>query len=199
MAKAHLSDIRSLIDRLGFGSVRAGRCLLLAKEWARRPPCKKKRYGMANYPEFHQGLNVKEDECLDEYDPRFAWEIAGFPGVGPYSMDSWRIFCRDELRGKATDWKGTGAPPSLPSFLPEWKQVVPRDKELCAYLSWMWLKEGFIWNHGTGETTRASGKMMRAAKKGRVAMVEIGDAMGISEITIKKAERMDYTMLKLGL
>lgn len=38
-----------------------------------------------------------------------AWEIAHLPGVGAYAIDSWRIFCRDVLRGVATAWDGEDA------------------------------------------------------------------------------------------
>jgi len=38
-----------------------------------------------------------------------AWEIAHLPGVGAYAIDSWRIFCRDVLRGVTTGWDGEDA------------------------------------------------------------------------------------------
>jgi len=38
-----------------------------------------------------------------------AWEIAHLPGVGAYAIDSWRIFCRDVLRGVASGWEGEDA------------------------------------------------------------------------------------------
>jgi len=30
-------------------------------------------------------------------------------------------------------------------FEPEWMRVVPKDKELRAFLRWKWLKEGWNW------------------------------------------------------
>lgn len=63
-----------------------------------------------------------------------AWEI-GHLTQGPYALDSWRIFCRDKLLGRAEDWKGKGR---HPEFQPEWMRVLPRDKELRACLRWMW-------------------------------------------------------------
>lgn len=63
-----------------------------------------------------------------------AWEI-GHLTQGPYALDSWRIFCRDKLLGRAEDWKGKGR---HPEFQPEWMRVLPRDKELRACLRWIW-------------------------------------------------------------
>ena len=57
--------------------------------------------------------------------------------MGPYAIDSFRIFHRDEMRGLATDWLGNGAEKI---FEPEWMRVVPLDKELKAYVKWQWLK-----------------------------------------------------------
>ncbi|KAI9663558.1 MAG: hypothetical protein M1831_002567 [Alyxoria varia] len=201
-------------------------------------------------------------------DPRSgAFEIYYMPGIGRYAMDSWRIFCRDDCRGVATDYDGgragkkalelpvdddgvgsssdadvedgckrqvkivkpgepewplccrgieeptlpngsqmairrpksylpadwdivvpvprpagtkqkKGAPtreptmqplvqqptittgnslrnarndkPLTPPFEPEWKRVLPHDKELRAYLKWMWKRDGWRWDPYTG-------------------------------------------------
>ena len=73
----------------------------------------------------------------------------------------------------ATDWKGTNA--FLPGFVPEWKSVLPQDKELRAYLTWMWLKEGWIWDHHTGDLAPASDKTLRAARRGGLALEKDGN------------------------
>jgi len=49
------------------------------------------------------------------------------------------------------------------SFEPEWKRVQPSDKELRAFLKWMWLKEGIAWNPDSGEKTIASVDILEAA------------------------------------
>ncbi len=67
-----------------------------------------------------------------------AFEVAHLPGIGPYALDSFRIFHRDEMRGLAKDWLGSGAEEG---FEPEWMRVRPRDKELRAYLEWLWERE----------------------------------------------------------
>lgn len=173
MAKANPPELVSMINCLGFQNQRARKCITLAQTWLSDPPNKSKRYRKLHYPRKLDGRNVGREECIDEEDLRVAWEIAHLPGVGAYSLDSWRIFCRDELRGKASDWKGTDA--TEVGFVPEWKCVLPHDKELRAYLTWMWLKEGWIWDYNTGDLTLASDKMMRAAQSGGVAREEEGN------------------------
>ncbi|CAI7585902.1 unnamed protein product [Penicillium glandicola] len=172
MAAADLPELVSMINCLGFQNQRARKCTTLAQTWLSEPPNKSKRYRKLHYPRKLDGRNVGREECIEEDDLRVAWEIAHLPGVGAYSLDSWRIFCRDELRGKASDWKGTDA--TGVGFVPEWKCVLPQDKELRAYLTWMWLKEGWVWDYNTGDLTLATDKMMRAAQSGGVAREEEG-------------------------
>ncbi|KAL4990403.1 DNA glycosylase [Aspergillus falconensis] len=173
MAAADPHELVSLIHCLGFQNQRARKCIALAQTWLDRPPSRGKRYRKINYPRKTDGRDVKAGECIDDEDQRVAWEIAHLPGVGAYALDSWRIFCRDELRGLAKDWKGDGA--ASAGFVPEWKSVLPQDKELRAYLTWMWLKEGLIWDRETGQTTRASEKVMGAARRGATAHIEEGN------------------------
>lgn len=94
-----------------------------------------------------------------------AWEI-GHLTTGRYALDSWRIFCRDVLLGRAQDWKGKGRDGS---FQPEWMRVLPEDKELRACLRWMWMREGWEWDPKTGEKTPLREEMRRAVDEGRVA------------------------------
>ncbi|KAE8138824.1 hypothetical protein BDV38DRAFT_291868 [Aspergillus pseudotamarii] len=155
-----------------------------ADTWMCRPPKKGERYRKLHYPYKLDGRDIRPRECIDDADPRVAWEAAHLPGVGAYSLDSWRIFCRDELRGLAKDWKGSGA--AKADFVPEWKSVLPHDKELRAYLTWMWLKEGWVWDCQTGHRTRASEKIMRAAHRGGVAVEENGNWI-LEKLPVKKA------------
>ncbi|KAJ6120461.1 hypothetical protein N7523_004741 [Penicillium sp. IBT 18751x] len=173
MAIANPSELVSMIHCLGFQNQRARKCIAIAQIWQVSPPVKNKRYRKLHYPRKLDGRDVGPLECADDEDHRVAWEIAHLPGVGAYSLDSWRIFCRDALRGLAMDWTGTGA--TTDGFVPEWKSVLPQDTELRAYLTWMWLKEGWIWDHHTGDLTPASEKMMRAAQKGGVAHEQDGN------------------------
>lgn len=173
MAAADLPELVSMIHCLGFQNQRAKKCVAIARFWQTNPPVRGKRYRKLHYPDKMDGRDVGREECLDDEDPRSAWEIAHLPGVGAYSLDSWRIFCRDELRGVARDWKGTGA--TVKGFVPEWKSVLPQDKELRAYLTWMWLKEGWVWDRHSGDLTPASDKMLHAARKGGVAHEEDGN------------------------
>ncbi|BCS24234.1 putative pre-mRNA splicing factor [Aspergillus puulaauensis] len=173
MAAADQSELTAMINCLGFQNQRARKCISLAQTWLDRPPCRNKRYRKLNYPCKTDGRDIKPAECINDDDQRVAWEVAHLPGVGAYALDSWRIFCRDELRGLSTDWQGTGA--ATAGFTPEWKSVLPQDKELRAYLTWMWLKEGWDWDRETGERTPASEKVMRAARRGATAHIEAGN------------------------
>jgi hypothetical protein len=160
-----------MIHCLGFQNQRAKKCIALAQTWLAAPPVKGKRYRKLHYPNKRDGRDVGPNECVSDGDPRVAWEISHLPGVGAYAIDSWRIFCRDELRGLTTDRKGSG---TEEGFNPEWKSVHPMDKELRAYLTWMWLKEGWAWDRETGQRRLASAKVMRAARRGGVAHEEEG-------------------------
>lgn len=100
-----------------------------------------------------------------------AWEI-GHLTQGQYAIDSWRIFCRDALLGKALDWRGSGREAE---FQPEWMRVVPQDKELRAYLRWMWMREGWQWDPLTGERRVLSEEMRAAVEEGRVAYNDDGE------------------------
>ncbi|TDZ29910.1 Pyroglutamyl-peptidase 1 [Colletotrichum spinosum] len=102
-----------------------------------------------------------------------AWEMGHFT-QGKYALDSWRIFCRDELLGRAKDWNGGGA---APNFQPEWMRVRPDDKELRACLRWMWMREGWEWDPVTGEKTVLREEMRKAANERRVDRRPLKDAL----------------------
>jgi hypothetical protein len=183
LAVAEVSEITSMIYGLGFQNQRARKCVSMAQAWLERPPERGKRYRKLNYPVKGDGRDVKEDEILDDSDTRVAWEISHLPGLGPYSHDSWRMFCRDTLRGVAKGWNGEDANTTNSSFTntsnakaasfePEWKRVLPLDKELRAWLTWMWMKEGWVWNKETGQRTRASDELMDMARGGGIVIEE---------------------------
>ena len=172
LALAQKEDISSMIHHLGFQNARAVKSIELAKTWLTNPPTRSKRYRRLNYPVKGDGKDVPIGTAIDDSDARIAWEVSHLPGCGPYAMDSWRIFCRDELRGLASSWNGEGATEA--DFEPEWKRVLPLDKELRAYLRWMWLKEGWMWDQETGERTRADEQTMAVARRGGVAREDEG-------------------------
>ncbi|UZP36856.1 hypothetical protein NXS19_004672 [Fusarium pseudograminearum] len=157
LAVASFVDLAELIRPIGLYNLRAARFIAFANAWIENPPCKEKRYRKLHYPMKGDGKDVGKDEVLDEDDERQGWEVAHLPSLGPYAIDSYRIFHRDMLRGLAKDWKGAKAEPG---FEPEWKRVVPLDKELRAFLRWMWLKEGWIWDPETGHKVKASAERM---------------------------------------
>ena len=170
LVAADLEEIVPIIRHLGLQNQRANTYQTYAKIWLENPPTKGKRYPVRGYPNPESARDVKKGEILDDDDERHAWEI-GHMTQGPYAIDSWRIFCRDRLRGEADSWNGEGRGEG---FQPEWMRVLPQDKELRAYLRWMWLKEGFEWDPFSGEKEVAGPELMRAAMEGRIAWDDQG-------------------------
>ncbi|KAH7062359.1 DNA glycosylase, partial [Macrophomina phaseolina] len=163
LAHANLLDVTSMIRALGLFKGRSQSLIELAKLWLVDPPRAGRRHRTLNYPFKGASKNIKKDEIVDDADPRVgAFEIGHLPGCGPYALDSWRIFCRDVLRGVALDWNGAGTGDE--GFEPEWKRVRPDDKELRAYLKWMWLREGWEWDPETGKKTLAKEEKIRLAE-----------------------------------
>ncbi|KPI45576.1 uncharacterized protein AB675_692 [Cyphellophora attinorum] len=169
IANAKVEDITHIIRHLGFQNQRAHKIVGLAKGWVARPPRFDVRYRKVDYPLKGDGKNVAPEEAITDMDERVAWEISHLPGLGPYSHDSWRMFCRDKLRRKATGYRGEGAGED---FEPEWKRVLPKDKELRAWMTWMWMKEGWVWNCETGQRTKAPDELMELARGGGVVVEE---------------------------
>lgn len=171
LAAAPHDELLHLLEPLGLQNRRASALLELAQSFVHDPPIKGRRYRTLHYPLRDAGKDVKVDEILADDDPRVgAWEVAHLKGLGVYAWDSWRIFCRDEMRGVATGYNGEDDLPIAAgdAFEPEWKRVQPGDKELRAFLRWMWLREGILWNPETGEKTPASDELMRRAEHGEV-------------------------------
>ncbi|TGO15898.1 hypothetical protein BTUL_0034g00200 [Botrytis tulipae] len=185
-------DIVSVIRHLGLQNQRAATYQAYAKTFCENPPVKNKRYAVHDYPTKGLGRDVKKSEVLPEesVDPRTGWEI-GHMTQGPYAVDSWRIFCRDMLLEKAKGWNGEESEEE--GFQPEWMRVLPEDKELRAFLRWMWLKEGFEWDPITGEKEVAGREVMRAALEGRIAWDEGGgmrilDRVGEVEVEVERVD-----------
>lgn len=138
------------------------------------------------YPGVGNGRDVKacEEPIPDEQeDCRVAWEIGHLPGVGRYALDSWRIFCRDRLRGVETPVAEYVSPFSeargvVEEPQGEWTHVLPTDKELRAYLRWRWLRHGWEWDPTTGERRRASEKVIMGAEGGGVVVEGEGEQSG---------------------
>ncbi|KAI6373761.1 hypothetical protein MCOR25_003389 [Pyricularia grisea] len=181
-ATADPNQLLEMIRHLGLGVVRREAMLRYARIWVERPPRREVRYGVKNYPRPGDAADVKAGE---EFGPEeedgdvggkmvrrglgSAWEI-GHITHGPYAIDSWRIFCRDELLGRG-EGKGNckGG-----QFQPEWMRVLPLDKELRAYLRWMWMREGWDWDPVTGERDVLSDELRRAVNGGRVGYDDSG-------------------------
>ena len=166
LAEAEQEELRSMIHHLGLQNQRSKRMIEMARAWVERPPEKGRRWATKNYPSQYDHQQFRKvEEIGDSDDCAGALEIGHLPGTGPYACDSWRIFCRDVLRDVAEDYVGKG---SAEGFVPEWQKVVPLDKELRACLRWMWLREGWIWNHENGEKRLATEEEMEKALQGEM-------------------------------
>ncbi|KAH0334164.1 DNA glycosylase, partial [Aureobasidium melanogenum] len=178
LAAANVSELSEMIHSLGFQNQRARKLIKIAETWVGQPPQKGKLFRTMDYPNKGNGRHLKPKETVDEdvedCIQAGALEIAHIYGLGPYAWDSWRIFCRDKFRGVAEGYNGEGVPGYKPSsqakedsvFEPEWKRVVPLDKELRACLRWMWLREGWEWDPLTGNKKKAAPTLMREASDG---------------------------------
>jgi methyl-CpG-binding domain protein 4 len=178
LASADVTELSEMIHSLGFQNQRARKLVKIAETWMEQPPQKGTLYRTMDYPHKGNGRHLKPkdtvNEDMDDCISAGALEIAHIYGLGPYAWDSWRIFCRDVFRGVAEGYNGEGVSGYTPlsptthtsSFEPEWKRVVPLDKELRACLRWMWLREGWEWDPLTGEKKKATPGLMREASDG---------------------------------
>ncbi|KAK2589780.1 hypothetical protein QQS21_012539 [Conoideocrella luteorostrata] len=123
-----------------------------------------------------------------------AWEI-GHMTQGKYTLDSWRIFCRDELLGRSKDWNGAGREPE---FQPEWMRVMPQDKELRAYLRWMWMREGWEWDPTTGERKVLRRELREAVNERRVEYDSDGGlrVLDVPQHNLDEAITTEYMLTK---
>lgn len=201
LAEARLEDLQDLVWHLGLQRQRSKRLIAIATAWVENPPVMGKRWRTLHYPDAGDGKAYKQGECIEEDEDECAGalEIGHIPGCGPYAWDSWRIFCRDALRGLAEDYDGKGAGND---FVPEWRKVLPLDKELRACLRWMWLREGWIWNHETGKKRRATAQEMKMAEKGEMEVPDEGEkkfaalAAGVENVEHKgSADSQDIAFL----
>lgn len=170
LAKADSVELGVQIHQLGLQNQRATRMIKLAQMWVENPPQKGQRYRKLHYPNKDDGKDIKADESISDDDPRVAWEIAHLPGAGAYAIDSWRIFCRDELRGLPTGLPQDLLPEMVEEELrKEWARVLPLDKELRAYLRWRWLRLGWEWNPVTGERQRLEPGLLDKLQNGGIS------------------------------
>jgi hypothetical protein len=144
LAKADVNNVVEMLRCLGLQNRRGERLVKLAQVWVDAPPCPTRRYGKRRYPHVDDNLDIRDGQLLDPDDVCPGWEIAHLPGIGQYALDSYRIFFRDALRGVR---EGDGVEP-------EWKRVMPLDKDLQPYLQWRWAQEGWRWDPDTGERER---------------------------------------------
>ncbi|KAI9710411.1 MAG: hypothetical protein M1812_007447 [Candelaria pacifica] len=197
LANANQSEVANIVRHLGLQNIRAKRYVQLAKVWVVDPPIKGRRHRRLHYPQLGDGKNIKPAETIDDDDERVAWEIAHLPTAGPYAIDSWRIFCRDVLRGLATGWNGEGGVVAEKTgFEPEWKRVLPSDKELRAFLRWKWLKEGWEWDPLTGNKNLASEDLLDRARRGVVVWRDDDE---VQRLDVRQITRQDVEVWAEGV
>ncbi|EME80171.1 uncharacterized protein MYCFIDRAFT_155978 [Pseudocercospora fijiensis CIRAD86] len=197
LAQADSHELLGMIHHLGLQNQRCKRIKQIAHAWASCPPVVGKRFRILHYPNKGDGKDYKKDEIIegDADDCAGAVELAHIPGCGRYAIDSWRIFCRDVMRGLAKDYNGYGK--QKEDFEAEWKRVVPEDKELRACLRWMWLREGYIWDPLTGNKREATEEEMENAVKGQMEIEDeverkfAAQAAGLVVSSPEKARRGD--------
>ena len=172
LAGAKQEEVVDMIQHLGLQNQRANTCIKFAQMWLEHPPQKGKRYRRLHYPKKEDGKDIKPSESpIEDDDPRVAWEIGHLPGIGAYALDSWRIFCRDELRGLHCDLPEKLTPEALEQEMQkEWTRVLPLDKELRAYLRWRWLRLGWEWDQMTGERKKLDGELFKQVEGGGVIL-----------------------------
>ncbi|KAK1244966.1 hypothetical protein MKX08_004595 [Trichoderma sp. CBMAI-0020] len=176
-------ELLDMIRHLGLPNVRLAYIQRYAKAFIEDPPKAGVRHRVRNYDKravspLWRDASSGDSEDAERWHPPSdggsrdleTWEI-GHMTQGKYAIDSWRIFCRDELLGRAEDWNGRGREPE---FQPEWMRVRPADKELRACLRWMWMREGWEWDPATGERTVLREEMQRAVNEGRVEYDDAG-------------------------
>ncbi|KAL6919320.1 hypothetical protein ACHAPO_009916 [Fusarium lateritium] len=172
--ESNTKPIIEMIRHLGLANHRVALIQKYARGFLDDPPtagklCRVKKYDCRDVDFPFSGDYASSQDKGDNQDLE-AWEI-GHLTQGKYAIDSWRIFCRDELLSRAEDWKGKGREPE---FQPEWMRVRPDDKELRAYLRWMWMKEGWEWDPITGDRTVLREEMRNAVNEGRVGYDDRG-------------------------
>ena len=168
-AAASLEDILPIVRPLGLQNKRAKLIIDLAHAWLEHPPTLGKRYRRLHYPSWDDGRDIsKDEEPISDDDVRAAWEIAHLPGVGEYALDSWRIFCRDTLRGHSTGLKPRTDDGFAEEQRQEWTRVLPKDKELRAYLRWRWLRLRYLWNPIDGHKVKVAPEIVAKLENGSI-------------------------------
>ncbi|SNX86766.1 uncharacterized protein MEPE_05475 [Melanopsichium pennsylvanicum] len=149
LAEADVVELTELLQPIGLHNIRARRLISMSKT-------------MVEIPYDERNSFKSRDKTAPDT------PISIYPGVGRYAIDSWRIFVAG---GGASVGLGGAKPVSpfdtcadneeKPDMLigtvstmtpndakiePEWKSVMPLDKELRAYLIWRWAKEGQVWD-----------------------------------------------------
>lgn len=152
LSQGNLETLTAFLRPLGLHRIRANRLIQMGKTWIEQPPTPGVGTKKCNYPardthpfDFPCPLGEGSGQPRLGVEKNCIWEIAHLPGVGAYALDSWRIFCLDRFRQDAAGLRGREEEEEEHKADEgrEWMRVVPKDKELRAYLRWRWAKEGW--------------------------------------------------------
>ena len=164
LADADVVEITLMFQPLGLQNRRAKTVINLAKAWIECPPTRGRLYSRPRYRVRKVGSEISRVRNVREFDedwPVVAWEIFHLPGIGDYALDSWRIFCRDSLRGIPSDLQDMTSPNGAAhERKQEWTSVIPLDKELIAYIRWRWLRLNYLWNPVKGSKIKVDGQLI---------------------------------------
>lgn len=150
LAQADVVELTSLLQPIGLHNIRARRLIHMAQRMVEVP--------------YDESNSFKSRDRTAPDTP-----IGIYPGVGRYAIDSWRIFVAGGGASVGLEGDRPVSPFDIGSSLttvsdkdksvssaacsmasvsiePEWKSVMPLDKELRAYLIWRWAKEGQVWD-----------------------------------------------------
>ena len=173
LATASPKSLEPFVRPLGLQHRRSQQLIALAQAWVKDPPAEGRRCRRLDYPNEGAGTNVRPFmKTSEDDDPRVAFEVAHLPGIGPYALDSWRIFCRDALREMPCGSQMTPAQTQQDidrEMQQEWTRVLPEDKELRRYLQWRWLRIGWLWDPLTGAKEKVDASVIRAMEAREIA------------------------------
>ncbi|KAL1907119.1 hypothetical protein Sste5344_007068 [Sporothrix stenoceras] len=107
LVDANPQELMAMFRHLGMATVRYATIQRHARGWLKQPPQPGVCTTVRNYPTPPEADDdhKKEEGGKEMRGLGSQWEI-GHLTQGSYAVDSWRIFCRDGLLGRSTDWRG---------------------------------------------------------------------------------------------
>jgi methyl-CpG-binding domain protein 4 len=109
MSNATIDDLRPYFKGLGLHEQKPPQLIAFAEAWTHQPPVAGKLTAKPKQPRFPKS------------------EISHLPRIGELSLDSWKLYCREEFYKQAKmTLPGDG-----------WREVQTTDKKLQAYIQYL--------------------------------------------------------------